>query len=108
MGNNNIIFDLYLTGKDGETPEMNDINEVEKLLPATLKFEKLQKNLKEKDYGKGASWAVLFIEWLNNDYLSASLNFLSMVIIGKSILNLVISKKEKPNTIFLGPKSSSY
>lgn len=108
MKNNHIIFDLYLTGKDGESPRIDDIIEVEKLLPSTLEFKKLEKKLKEKDYGKGASWPVLFIEWFNNDYLSATLNFISLVVIGKNILNLIVTKKEKPNTIFLGQKSASY
>ena len=108
MKNDNIIFDLYLTGKDGESPGMNDISEVEKLLSQTFEFEKLKKKLKEKNYGRGADWPVLFIEWLNNDYLSATLNFLSIVVIGKNILNLVTTKKEKPNAILLGPKSASY
>ena len=108
MENNNTIFDLYLSGKEGNVPDKKDVEEIEKLLPPSLKFEKLEKKLKEKDYGRGASWPVLFIEWLNNDYLSATFNFLSLVIIGKGILNLITNRSRKMNLIFLGPKSASY
>ena len=105
---NNIIFDLYLSGKDGNVPNNEDIEKVEKLLPSSLKLEKLEKNLKEKNYGRGADWPVVLIEWLNNNYFSATLNFLSLVIIGKNVFNLIKDRPKEGNLIFLGVKSASY
>ena len=36
MKNNNIIFDLYLSGKEGNVPDKKDIEEVEEILPMDL------------------------------------------------------------------------
>ena len=104
----NIIFDLYLSGRDGDVPTSVDVDKIEKLFIPSLELNKTDKNLKETDFGKGASWPVVFIEWLNNDYLSATLNLVSLIMIGKSIFNLIKSEHKDHNLFFLGPKSASY